>query len=81
MGGNKVKIGFMWPRTNVVSEQQNIFNGSLRIQSELQNIDAYTIKKTFERIMKRKPVKKVKLLNKATIMKENFQMQIKYNGR
>ncbi len=53
----KNKIGFYWPRTNAAAEQKSLYNGSLAVQSELQDIDLYKIKRVFENVIRRGPKK------------------------
>jgi hypothetical protein len=49
-------IGFHWKRGNIESECNNIF-APIRAEAELQGIDAFRLKKVFERVMENGSVK------------------------
>jgi hypothetical protein len=45
---------FHWKRGNILKEQQSIFTGELRVESELIGIDAYKLCKVFNKLNHKK---------------------------
>jgi hypothetical protein len=54
------KPAFHWKRGNVEKEQQVIFTGELRVESELIGIDCYKLCKVFNKLIIKKEKWKTK---------------------